>query len=154
MNCPLKLPGRAQLGNWAGTSVHRDPGQPCASKAFERATADHNHLWKNKGENMAQNNSKKQKPAPGTSGQVKAHGGSLQALMTDQHVPKGNGTSPAPSHRLQTRGCSLSAVWAPESPTRQRPGFPLDPLPAVLPDDEIMALDKTLSFKSTFYPNG
>lgn len=87
-------------------------------------------------------------------GQVKAHGGSLQALMTDQHVPKGNGTSPAPSHRLQTRGCSLSAVWAPESPTRQRPGFPLDPLPAVLPDDEIMALDKTFSFKSTFYPNG
>lgn len=149
------LPVRAQLGEWAGMSVHGDPGLPSVSKALERATTTvRNHLWKNKGGNIAQNNKEKQKPAPGTSGQAEAQGGSLQALMTDQHNPKGNSMSPAPSHQLQTRGCSLSAVWAPESPTRQRPGFPLAPLLLVLPDDEIMSLDKTLSFISTFYPNG
>lgn len=153
----LIAPRGCQWGHSLGSGLecpYRDPALPGGSKALERATPDHNHLWKNKGGNRAQNNRQKQKPAPGTSGQAKARGGSLQALMTDQHNLKGNSTSPAPSHQLQTRGCSLSVVWAPESPTRQRPGFPLAPLPPVLPDDEIMALDKTLSFKSTFYPNG
>lgn len=95
----------------------------------------------------------KQTAAPSTSGQAAAQSQASRFPLPSSTAQKGPQV-PASSLHLQAPGCSLSAMRAPESPTRQRPGFPLDPLPTVLPDDEIMALDKTLSFKSTFYPNG
>lgn len=56
------------------------------------------------------------------------------------------------SHGLAARLLTINGA-GPESPTCRRPGF-LEIFPWVLPDNEIMALDKTLSFQKHFYPNG
>lgn len=108
--------------------------------------------WRTTGE-TAQITKEKQTAAPSTSGQAGAQSQASRSSLPSSTAERARQV-PASSLHLQALGCSLSAMRAPESPTRQRPGFPLDPLPTVLPDDEIMALDKTLSFKSTFYPNG
>lgn len=131
-----------------GTGLEPAPGQRGVSRALSYPPGSQ-HLLKNKGDNPAQKTREKESQCPARLGgqEPRAPGSAYPAAL-----PERARQVPAPSLNPKP-GCSKSAVRAPESPTRQRPGFPLDPLPTVLPDD-IMALDKTLSFKSTFYPNG
>ena len=140
VNCLQELTVKAQCGNWAGMSVNEGPGYSMLAEPLKEPPQITTIHWR------SQRKCRREKPRPAaaTPGQAGAPGRSLQASLPSAWPP------PTDS---QPRLLTVSGA-GPESPTCRRPGFPLDSFPRVLPNDEIMALDKTLSFKSTFYPNG